>query len=187
MTSIVQLWLPIVASGIAVFIASSILHMLLKFWHMPDYRGFSNEDEVRAAIRKDNPAPGMYVVPYCRMEDMKTPEAREKYESGPVGLMLLRANGRPGMGTNLLFWLLLCLVVSLFCALVASATLPPGAAGDRVFHVTALVAFVAYATGPFTLGIWWGQPWRTVIKDAVDALIFAVVVGAVFMPLWPHA
>jgi len=187
MTSMVQLWIPIVASGVAVFIASSILHVLLKFWHTPDYRGFSNEDEVRAAIRRGDPAPGMYVFPHCPMEDMKKPEAAEKFETGPVGFMLLRANGRPRMGSSLLQWLLLCLVVSLFCALVASAGLPPGADGHRVFHVTALVAFMAYATGSFSLGIWWGQPWRAVFKDAVDALIYAIVVGLVFMPLWPHA
>ncbi|KGI78088.1 hypothetical protein [Oleiagrimonas soli] len=187
MMSLAQLWLPIALSAVAVFFASSVLHMLLRFWHMPDYRGFANEDAVRAAIRDGDPEPGMYVVPYCRMEDMKTPEAAQKYEQGPIGFVLLRANGMPNMLRSLVQWFLLCLVVSLFCAFIASAALPIAADGHRVFHVTALAALMAYATGSFSMGIWWGQPWRAVFKDAVDGLIYALVTGAVFMWLWPHS
>lgn len=187
MISLAQLWLPVVLSAVGVFIASSILHMVLKFWHMPDYRGFSNEDAVRAAIRGGNPAPGMYIVPTCRMEDMKKPEVVEKFETGPVGFMILRPNGAPRIGKSLVLWFVLCLVISFFCALVASVALAAGADGHRVFHVTALVALMAYAAGAFHLGIWWGQPWRAVVKDAVDGLIYAIVTGLVFMWLWPPA
>ncbi|MGA9334593.1 MAG: hypothetical protein WBV39_09990 [Rudaea sp.] len=187
MVSLVQLWLPVLMSAVAVFIASSIVHMLLKFWHMPDYHGFSNEDEVGAAMRKDNPAPGMYVLPYCRMQDMNKPESIEKFKAGPVGFVILRPDGMPNMGKNLLLWFVFCLVVSLFCAFVAIGALDAGANSHRVFHTTALVALMAYAAGTFPMGIWWGQPWRAVIKDAVDGLIYALLTGAIFMWLWPAA
>lgn len=187
MMSLAQLWLPILLAAVGVFIASSILHMVLKFWHIPDYREFSNEDEIRAAIRKGNPAPGMYALPYCRMEEMKKPESVQKYETGPVGFFFLRANGMPNMGKSLSLWFLLCLAVSFFCALIAAAAFAAGADGHRVFHVTALVAFVAYATGPFVMAVWWGQPWRSVFKDAVDGFIYALVTGAVYMGMWPQA
>lgn len=75
MVSLAQLWLPILLTGIFVFIASSIVHMALKFWHQPDYYGLPNETEVGGAIRKGNRAPGMYLLPYCKMEDMKNPKA----------------------------------------------------------------------------------------------------------------
>ncbi len=52
MVSLAQLWLPILISTVLVFFASALINMVLKFWHTPDYSGFSNEDEVRAAIRK---------------------------------------------------------------------------------------------------------------------------------------
>jgi hypothetical protein len=154
---------------------------------MPDYHGFSNEDAVRAAIRGGNPEPGMYVVPTCRMEDMKNPDVVEKFETGPVGFVILRPSGAPRMGKSLVQWFVLNLVVAFFCALVAASTLAPGADRHTVFHVTALVALVAYATGSFQFGIWWGQPWRAVVKDAVDGLIFAIVTGLVFAWLWPPA
>ncbi|MGH8398737.1 MAG: hypothetical protein ACRETA_10910, partial [Gammaproteobacteria bacterium] len=68
MISLAHLWLPILLSAVGVFIASSIVHIALKFWHMPDYHGFTNEDEVGTAIRKGNPVPGMYMMPYGKME-----------------------------------------------------------------------------------------------------------------------
>jgi hypothetical protein len=79
MVSLAQLWLPILLSAVFVFIASSILHMVLRFWHGPDCRGFSNEDELRAAMRKGGAGVGMYMVPYCKPEDMKKPETQQKF------------------------------------------------------------------------------------------------------------
>ena len=52
MVSLMQLWLPILLSAVFVFIASALINMVLSFWHRADYHGFSNEDEVRAALRK---------------------------------------------------------------------------------------------------------------------------------------
>ena len=66
MVSLLQLWLPILLGAVGAFIASSILHMVLQAWHRPDYHELSNEDEVRAAIRKGKPATGMYLLPGAR-------------------------------------------------------------------------------------------------------------------------
>jgi hypothetical protein len=107
-----QLWLPIVLSAVFVFIASSILHMVLKFWHGTDGKGFSNEDEVGAAIRKGNATAGMYMIPYCKPETMKEPAAQEKFKLGPVGVIFLRQPGVMNMGTFLGQWFVFCLVIS---------------------------------------------------------------------------
>ena len=63
--SFAQLWIPIILSAVCVFLASSLIHMVVK-WHASDYRALSNEDEVRAAIRKGSPSPGQYVLPWAR-------------------------------------------------------------------------------------------------------------------------
>jgi len=65
MISLPQLWLPILVSAVLVFVASSLIHMVVK-WHNSDYLTLSNEDEVRAAIRKTNPAPGSICSPASR-------------------------------------------------------------------------------------------------------------------------
>lgn len=185
MVSLVQLWLPILLSGVGVFVASSILHMVLKFWHTPDYHGFSNEDEVGAAIRKGNPAPGMYLMPYCKPEDMKKPEAQEKFKRGPVGFVILRPNGLFNMGKNLLQWFLFCLLVAVFSGYVAGATLANGTAAPQVFRVVGTAAFMGFGFGALPMAIWWGQPWKATAKDIIDGLVYGLVTAAIFACLWP--
>ena len=65
MITLAQLWLPILLSAVGIFIVSSLIHMVFK-WHNSDYKGFSNEDAVRATMRAGNPPDGMYVIPYCK-------------------------------------------------------------------------------------------------------------------------
>ncbi|HET7588007.1 MAG TPA: hypothetical protein VFL45_08015 [Gammaproteobacteria bacterium] len=185
MASIAQLWLPTLLSAVAVFIASSILHMALKFWHTSDYKGLANEDEVGAALRKGGAKAGMYAIPYCRMEDMKKLETKVKFKDGPVGLLILRRPGPMKMGPSLIQWFVFCLIVSVFCAYLAASTLPVATPLIQVFRVVGTIAFMAYAFAAIPMGIWWGQPWKIVIKDVIDGLIYGLVTGALFAWLWP--
>jgi hypothetical protein len=183
-----SLWLPIVLSGVFVFIASALINMLFKFWHAPDYRGFSNEDEIRAAIRNGNPeVPGQYALPWCSAEAMKDPAMQEKFRQGPVGIVYLRRAGAMNMGVLLLQWFVFCLLVSLFCALIAGHAAQAGANRISVFQVTTLAAVLGHSFGCFTDGIWRGFPWKAGIKYMVDGVIYAVITGATFMWLWPAA
>lgn len=185
MVPLTHLWLPTLISAGGVFIASSVLHMVLKFWHVPDCGRFANEDEVGNAIRHGNPAPGMYIMPYCRAQDMRKAETVEKFKRGPVGILFLRPNQPINMARSLVHWLVFCLVVSLFAAYVAGATLPPGTAWLQVFRIGCTVAFMTYGFASIPAGIWWGQPWKTVAKDVVDGVIYGLVTGMVFAWLWP--
>jgi hypothetical protein len=185
MVSLAQLWLPILLSAVFVFIASSLLHMVLKFWHLPDYKGFTNEDEVRAAIRKGNAAPGMYVLPHCDMEAMKKPETQEKFKEGPVGFVILRPSGAINMGRNLGQWFAFCVVMSLLSAYLAAHTMAPGMPFKHVFCVLGTAAFMGYALGSLPMGIWWDQPWRAVAKDVIDGLVYALITAGTFGWFWP--
>lgn len=186
MVTLMQLWLPILLSAVFAFIASSILHMVLKFWHMPDYHGFFNEDEVRAALRKGNAAPGMYMLPFCKMEEMKQPTAQAKFIEGPVGFLILRANVMPNMGKSLGLWFVFCLIVALFAGYIAQHALLIGAPYLHVFQIVGTAAFMGFAFGSLPMGIWWGQPWRAVAKDMIDGLIYALITAGTFGCFWPH-
>lgn len=179
------LWLPIVLSAVFVFVASALINMFLKFWHTPDYRQFTNEDEVRAAISKGSSAPGQYVLPYCKPEAMKDPAMKEKFAQGPLGMVNLRRAGSVNMGASLLQWFLFCILVSLFCAM-AAIIVPPGEP-HMAFHTVALAALMAYAFGCFTDAIWWSVPWKTAFKYIVDGIIYALITGFTFEWLWPAA
>ena len=186
MITLAQLWLAILGSAVAVFVLSSLVHMVLK-WHNSDYRPLANEDEVRAAVQKTNPGPGQYVLPHCAdMKRMQTPEFQQKFIDGPVGMLTLRARGAPNMGSMLGLWFLYTLGVSIFAGYLASRTLPPGAPVAAVLRLVATVAFLAYAGGAIPNGIWMGKPWRSVCKELLDGLIYAVASGIVFGCLWPH-
>lgn len=186
MVSLMQLWLPILLGAVGVFVASSLLHMVIRAWHSPDYHGFSNEDEVRAAMRKGSPAPGMYMVPWCPPEKMKDPAMMAKFTEGPVAFAILKAPGMFNMGKSLGAWFGFCLVMTLFAAYVAGSALPAGTEGMQVFRIAATAAFMGFGLGGVPNWVWWGEPTRSMVKFVIDGLIYACIVGAILAGMWPH-
>jgi hypothetical protein len=186
MTFLAQQWMPIILSAVAVYAASSLIHMVLK-WHNSDYRKLANEDDVRAAIRAGNPAPGQYVMPHCPgMKEMQTPEAQQKFVEGPIGFLTIRPNGLPRMGGALALWFVYSLAIGVVAAYIASRTLPPGTTFGHVCRVVGTLSFLAYAGGAVPAGIWMGKPWSSVAKEILDGLIYGAVTGGIFAWLWPR-
>jgi hypothetical protein len=62
MIPLASLWLPILLSAVFVFVASSIIHMVLGY-HASDFVATPDEEGIRVALR-DMP-PGDYVVPHA--------------------------------------------------------------------------------------------------------------------------
>ncbi|HKW61108.1 MAG TPA: hypothetical protein VJN89_01070 [Candidatus Acidoferrum sp.] len=178
------LWLPILLSAVIVFVASSILHMVLPY-HRSDYKKLPDEDKVLAALRPMNLSRGLYVFPFCTHKDMKSPEMIEKYKAGPVGTMTIFQSGPPNMGTYLLKWFVYCLVIGVFTAYLTGRTVNAGTEYLRVFRVAGTVSFMAYGVGQLNDSIWKGQPWSNTIKHFIDGLIFALLTGGTFGWLWP--
>lgn len=184
--SLGALWLPVVLSAVLVFVLSSVIHMVLKY-HNRDYRKLPNEDAVRAALRAGNPEPRQYVIPYCaEMKEMESPEMRQKFIDGPVGVLNLRRPGPPTMGPMLLQWFVYTLVVSLFVGYVAAHAIPVGASYLDVFRIVGAVGFLAYAAGQVPAAIWMGKPWAVAGKEVFDGLLYGLVTAGTFGWLWPR-
>jgi len=182
-----SLWLPGVASAVAVFILSSIIHMVLKY-HRADYKKLADEDAVAAGLRKAAPSPGLYMLPYCSdMAQMKDPAFLKRFEDGPVAIIAMVPKGRPNMGKSLGLWFLLCLLVSFVTAYVARHTLNAGTSGLEVLRITSTIAFIGYGFGYFQDSIWKATPWSNTLRGLLDALIYGVATGFVFKLLWPAA
>ncbi|HJU72404.1 MAG TPA: hypothetical protein VJ717_01565, partial [Gemmatimonadaceae bacterium] len=64
MVSLTSLWMPILLSAVFVFIASSIIHMVLRY-HSSDFAKLPQEDQVLGALRPLNIAAGEYMAPYA--------------------------------------------------------------------------------------------------------------------------
>src|SRR5437764_15103622 len=107
MVPLSALWLPIALSAVIVFIASSIMHMLLPY-HKGDYQRI-DEDKVLPALRAAGLTRGHYVFPYCTPKEMKSPAMIAKYKQGPVGRINAISSGPPVLAKFLVHWLPYCL------------------------------------------------------------------------------
>jgi hypothetical protein len=186
MTSLPALLVPIVLSAVIVFVASSVIHMVLP-WHKSDYPKVPNEDRVREALRPLAIPPGDYMIPRASsMQEMKSPEFMAKMNEGPVMVVTMMPNGPWAMGRNLAQWFVYSIVVGVFAAYVAGTALPPGAAYLRVFQLVGVSAFMAYALALWQLSIWYRRDWMTTIKSTVDGLVYALLTAGTFGWLWPR-
>jgi hypothetical protein len=185
MVSLTALWLPILLSAVIVFVASSIMHMLLPY-HRSDYQRLPDEDGVLAALRAAGLKRGLYIFPFCTHNEMKSPAVVEKYKQGPVGMMTVLHNGPPAMPKFLGLWFGYCLLIGVFVAYLSGRTLGFGANYLEVFRVAGTTAFLAYGLGHLSNGIWKGQTLSMTIKEVIDGLVFGLLTAGTFGWLWPR-
>lgn len=185
MVSLTALWLPILLAAVIVFIASSIMHMVLPY-HRNNYKQLPDEDKVLATLRGASLKRGLYMFPFCTHKDMKSPDTVEKFNQGPVGMLTVLPSGPANMGKYLGLWFVYCLVIGLFVAYLTGHTVAAGARYLAVFRVAGTAAFLAYGLGNLSNGIWKGQPWGVTIKEAIDGLVYGLLTAGTFGWLWPH-
>jgi hypothetical protein len=183
MVSLTALWLPILLSAVLVFVASSIIHMALR-WHSSDFKRFANEDAVMDALRAFNLPPGDYAAPIPEsMAHMSSAEFKAKQARGPSFALTILAN--TSMARNLVKWFVYCLVVAVFAGYVASLTLPAGAPYMTVFRVTSTVALAGYALALWQSFIWYSRSLGYIVRTTIDGLVYALLTGGAFGWLWP--
>ena len=182
-----SLWLPVIVSAVVVFLASSVIHMALKY-HTADIKSLPNEAAVRDAIAKGNPSPGLYFSPYCAdHKQMNEPAIKEKFAKGPVAMITILPKGAPKMSKHLSQWFAFSVLVSFVAAYVARHTLHTGDDGMLVMRITGTVAFAGYALSNISDSIWKGQPWGNTWRAMIDGAIYALLTGITFRLLWPAA
>ena len=186
MVPLFSLWLPILVSAVIVFVASSLLHMLLPY-HRKDFRKLPNEDAAREAIGKLNIPPGDYMLP-CGdgPKAMKDPAFIEKLTKGPVAIMTVMQPGPPAMGKNLVQWFIY---------------LPRRRHPRRLHHrscgharrrlprrlpLRGLHRVHRLRVAQWQDSIWYRRAWSTTIKNTIDGLIYGLLTAGVFGWLWPR-
>jgi hypothetical protein len=186
LSSILPLLVPTVLSAIAVFVLSSILHMLVPAWHRSDYPKLPNEDAVLDALRPLAIPPGEYMAPRpADSRDMKSPEFLEKMNRGPVLILNVHQPGVPSMGRPLALWFVYLLVVAWASGHVAWGALRDHNDPVDIFHTVGLTAFMGYAFALWQGTIWYRRPWLTTLKSTIDGLLYAIVTGLLFVYCWP--
>jgi hypothetical protein len=186
MVSIPSLWLPILLSAVAVFVASSIIHMFLGY-HAADYKKLPAEDDAMAALRKFDIPPGDYMIP-CpgSAKAMKDPAFIEKFKAGPRAMMTVMPSGEMNMGPQFVQWFLYCVVIGITAAYIAGRALPAGAPYRAVFRFAGATAFYGYSLALWPMSIWYKRSWGTTLRSTIDGLIYALVTAGFFGWLWPR-
>jgi len=183
MVSAFALWLPIVLSAVAVFVASSVIWMLLP-WHKGDYKGVPNQEAVRAALK--GIPPGCYNIPHlAERGDLAKPEVQAMFEEGPTGFLFIAKRQVPAMGPLLGKWFVFNLVVAFCVAYLTGIGMGPGAAYMEVFRIASTATWMAYGFAYVCDSIWYSRPWHLTWKAVFDALIYGLLTGGVFGWLWP--
>jgi len=189
MDFLAQLWLPIVASAAAVWIASSLAWMVVGH-HKRDWKEVPHEDEFISTVKRLGIPPGSYGYPeFRRCDGLSKDEKKAKLEQmllSPMGL--LRVWGPISMGRNMLLTLLVFLVVSLLIGYLGWNALPRDASADfaKVFQVLGTAGILAYCFAGLPGDIWFQRSRREVVTGFVDGIVFGLITGAVFGLLWPR-
>ncbi len=186
MVPVTALWIPILLSAVLVFIASSIMHMVLPY-HRTDWKKLPAEDEVMEALRRFNIPPDDYMMPCAGSPSaMKNPAFVEKMKRGPIGIFTIFPSGQISMASNLVQWFVYSIIVSVFAAYLAGAALPMGAEYLEVFRFAGTTAFAAYALALWQFSIWYKRSWVTTMKSTFDGLIYALLTAGTLGWLWPR-
>jgi len=186
MVPVTSLAIPMVVSAVMVFVASSIIHMVLPY-HRTDIRKFPKEDELLDALRRFNVSPGDYAAPHAGSPAaMKQPAFIEKMRKGPIALMTIAPGSEPSMATNLVLWFLYSVVVSFFAAYIAGRALGPDAGYLSVFRFVGSTAFMGYSLALPQNSIWYKRNWGTTLKSMFDGLVYGLLTAGTFGWLWPR-
>ena len=115
---------------------------------------------------------------------MKYEAFAERYKRGPWATINVMGSP-PNMGRNLGMTFAVMLVISAGIGYLAASVLAPGTAAMKVFQVTCTAGVLAYTFGGVMNGIWFGKQAGWVIRDIIDAAVYAILTGAIFAWLWP--
>ena len=180
-----DLWLPILLGSLAVFLASFVTRMVLRY-HWSDYKELPDEAGVREAVRTAGVPAGQYVMPHCGGPDkMKDPVWVADYEKGPSGILVIIPPGPMAFGKSLVQWFIFNLAVSAVAAWLATEVLSVGADACTVFTLVSVIGFLAYGGSSVCGPIWKAESWAVWGKELLDAAIYAAAMAGVMVWLWP--
>ena len=183
--SVSELWLAILIAGLLCWVASALIHMLLKY-HNADYKGLPNEAAVSSALADKTPAPALYTLPYCAdMKAMGEEPMQKKFTDGPVAMITIMPNGMPAMGKLLSQQIIFFVFGSFLIGYLATISIAGNADFMTVFRQIFVASFLTYGWAQIPYSIWMGQPWSNCVRYLLDALIYAVVTACTFSLLWP--
>ena len=94
-------------------------------------------------------------------------------QRGPQAYVLVRNPGTFNFGKVLTLWFLYIILISIFVAYLTGLACAAGTPYIEVFRVAGAAAVLAYAFRTVPEAIWYGKPWKVVIKEMIDGIFTA--------------
>jgi hypothetical protein len=178
-----SLWLPILISAAAVWIASFLVWSVLPL-HKNDFKSLPDEPAFTAALRGLNIPAGNYGFPDCKGSNRKDPEFVKRWKEGPSGML----NIWPpiSMGRNMVLTFVVYLVMSLLVAYIGSLALARGADKASAFRLLGAAGVLGYGFSFLPQGIWFAWGRRALIQGLLDGIAYGLITGGVFALMWPR-
>ena len=171
--SLAELWLPILAAGLATHVLSTL------FWtvsphHRPEWGFLPAGGDVDAALKAHGATPGKQYL-------LSSGEPDDKDPAKCTGMVILW-NHTPNMGKNIVMTLAFFFFAAATIGYLASIALGRESAPMDVFRFTATAGFLTHVLAGIPTIIWFR---RKFVMDLLDGVAYALATGAAFMLLWP--
>ncbi len=180
MMTVYQLWLPIVATGVATHVYCTLAWMILPH-HKPEWTKIPVEDDLQDLISSRGVIPGQYMVPYAAGgQEAASAEFQQKVKKCRGMLVLWEGPTNMGkaIGSTLAFFF-----VAAFCiGYLASLALAPGAEFMKVFQFVATAGLLTHCAAHFPHVFWFP---RKIAMELLDGVVLASLTGLIFAALWP--
>lgn len=179
---LIDLWLPIVLSTVALFFASFVSWMVLPI-HFKDWVKLGNEDDFLKAADELEMQPGNYMFPgWDTPEEMKSEEYTKKWESGPCGILTVFP--KVSMGKNLGLTVVYFLVCNFCLAYLSTLGLSAGDEFMTVFRFVGTAGFMMFLAAIVQHAIWFHC---RIVGHVIESIAYALIAGAIFSAMWPAA
>lgn len=183
MQFLLDMWLPILVSGVLVWIAGFLMWMLLglhknEWLELPDERGFMG------AMLEMGVKPGQYAFPFSdNGKRMKDPEFQERMNRGPLGYARIWP-GPPNMGLFMAGTLAVNWVIAVFVAYIGSLAAFPESPYLAKFRVIGATAVAIYTLGRLPNDIWFRTPPASVGRNLFEGVVYGLLTAGTFAWLW---
>ncbi len=180
--NVYDLWLPIVLSGIATHVLSTMAWMALPH-HKPEWNPLPSEDEFQDWILSHKIPAKQYIFPLPTLPDEMKSDAFRAKQAKCTGMLILWERV-PNMVTAILKTVTFFMVAAFVIGYLASLALPAGASFSRVIQFVVTAGLLTHCAAHFPHVFWFR---RRIAMEIVDGVVYAVVTGLIFAYFWPAA
>lgn len=180
--NVFELWLPIVLSGLATHVLSTLAWMVLPH-HKTEWNRLPAENEFQDWAQRNGISSGQYIFPFAGSGSEANAEEFKQKQLKNNGMIVFWSTPI-NMGKAIALTLAFFMTVAFVIGYLASIAVPAGAPFVRVIQFVTTVALLTHCAGKFPHVFWFR---RSIAMDLVDGVLFSAATGLIFAALWPSA